>query len=191
MFTNVAPKRTTRWAAAWLAAVAVLLILSAAPAFAAGSAQQVYQFPETGTTPSPLPELPGPPSAETPQPPSFTPQSVPGPTPVVAGSRVPDQGPYPCVPGSGTAGGPGSGPAGPGAEECAPIPAGGTAVRNSVTPGPGESVPVGEVASESGPAPAAGGGSGTLPVTGLDLIVVLAAALAAAGVGASLRRAAH
>ena len=32
MFTNVAPKRTTRWAAAWLVAAAVLLILSAAPA---------------------------------------------------------------------------------------------------------------------------------------------------------------
>ncbi|MDX6555560.1 MAG: hypothetical protein QOD86_1755 [Miltoncostaeaceae bacterium] len=191
MFTSVASKRSTRSVLAWLVGLAALLIVAVAPALATTSAQQVYQFPEAGNTPSPLPQLPGSPSGQTQQPPSFTPQGAPGPTPTVAGSRVPEQGSYPCVPASAAAGGSGSGPAGPGAEECAPAPTGGTAVRNSVTPGPGESVPVGEVASESGPAPAPGGGSGTLPVTGLDLLIVLAAAAVAAGVGTTLRRAAR
>ncbi len=46
------------------------------------------------------------------------------------------------------------------------------------------------MASEPGPAPVAGE-SGTLPVTGLDLFIVLAAAATAAGVGVSLRKAAR
>jgi hypothetical protein len=188
VITNHAPKRFTTLAAAWLVGLAALLALAVAPALATTSAQQVYQFPEAGSTPSPLPQLPGPPSGQEQQPPAFTPQAAPGPAPTVAGSRVPDQATYPCVPTA--AGGSGTGPGGT-AVACDEVPVGGTAVRNTVTPGPGESVPVGEVASESGPAPAPGGGSGTLPVTGLDLLIVLAAALSAAGVGASLRRAAH
>ena len=167
MITTSSPKRfATR--VPWLVA-AGLLLATAAPALGATSAQQVYETPETGQTPSPLPNLPSIPPAGDVQP--FTPQAIPGPVaqgPLVAGS-------------------------------VGPAPDDGTAVRPPVTPGPGGSTPAGEVASEPGPVPAAGapgtvlasGGSGTLPVTGLDVLIVLAAAAAAAGVGFSLRKAAR
>jgi hypothetical protein len=196
VFPNLAPKRFTKMMAAWLVGIAAVLLLSAAPAFGATSAQQVYETPEAGPTPSPLPPLPGPPAGNQQQPPPFTPQTVagPGPTPVVAGSNVPVPTTYPCIPADGAAGTPGSGSGAgaPGAEECAEVPGDGTAVRNSVNPGPGEAQPVPEVGSESGPAPApvSGGGGDTLPVTGFDLLIILAAAATAAGVGITLRKAA-
>jgi len=175
----------------WLVA-AGLLLLTAAPALGATSAQQVYETPGTGLTPSPLPNLPIPPAGEVPPTP-FTPQALPGPVaqgPLVAGSGGPVP-TYPCIAADGAAPGTGSGTGVPaGSEECAPAPGDGTAVGNPVTPAPGGSIPVGEVASESGPV-SASGGSGTLPVTGLDVFIVLAAAAAAAGVGVSLRKAAR
>lgn len=174
----------------WFLAVAAFLLVAAAPVLGATSAQQVYEAPGTGQTPSPLPGLPIPPAGEVQRPAPFTPRAVPG--PLVAGSRVPVATSSPCIPATQAAPGTVSG-ARPGtpadAEECAPPPGDGTAVRNAVTPNPGQSTPVGRVASGSGPASAAGG-SGTLPVTGLDLFIVLAAAATAAGVGLSLRKAA-
>ena len=174
----------------WLVAIAAFVLLAAAPALGATSAQQVYETPETGQTPSPLPNLPAPPAGELLLPGPFTPRTVqgPGPTPagpLVAGQPAPTS--SPCVPAAGATPGTGSGSglgAPAGAEECAPAPVAGddTRVRNEVTPGPGGSTPVAEVASGSGPAPAAGR-SGALPVTGLDLILILAAAATAAGVG--------
>jgi hypothetical protein len=182
----------------WLVAVAALLLVAATPALGATSAQQVYEAPETGLTPSPLPNLPVPPAGEVQPLTPFTPRTVQGPGstppgPLVAGTGEPVPTSYPCIPAGGATPGTGSGsgvgtPSG--AEECAPAPGDGTAVANPVTPGPGASTPVGEVASESGPAPAAGE-AGTLPVTGLDLIIILAAAVTAAGVGISLRKAAR
>jgi hypothetical protein len=194
---TLAPTRVTK-RVPWLVAIAALLLVAATPALGATSAQQVYEAPETGLTPSPLPNLSVPPAGEVQLPGPFTPRTVqgPGPTPpgpLVAGSGEPVPTSYPCIPANGAAPGPGSGsgvgtPAG--AEECAPAPGEGTVVGSPVTPAPGGSSPVGEVASESGPAPAAGG-SDTLPVTGLDLIIILAAAATAAGVGISLRKAAR
>jgi hypothetical protein len=196
VISTFVPKRfATR--VSWLAASG-LLFVAAAPALGATSAQQVYEAPVTGQTPSPLPNLPVPPAGEVQQPTPFTPQALSGPGPTAPGPLVAGAGatvpiPLPCIetddaaPGTGTGSGVGT-PAG--AEECAPAPGEGTAVRNGVTPGPGGSTPVGEVASESGPAPAAGE-SGTLPVTGLDLFIILAAAATAAGVGVSLRKAAR
>ena len=196
MIPTFGTKRSTM-RAPWLVAIAGLLLVTAAPALGATSAQQVYEAPGAGQTPSPLPNLPVPPAGEVQQPPPFTPQALLGagpapPGPVVAGSGVPVPTSYPCLPANGAAPvtGSGSGVGTPaGAEECAPAPGDGSAARNAAAPGPGESTPVGEVASDPGRAPAAGG-QGTLPVTGLDLFIILAAAATAAGVGVSLRKAA-
>jgi hypothetical protein len=182
----------------WLVAIAALLFVAATPALGATSAQQVYEAPETGLTPSPLPNLPVPPAGEVQLPGPFTPRTIQGPGttppgPLVAGTGEPVPTSYPCIPAGGATPGTGSGSGvgtAAGAEECAPAPGDGTVAANPRSPAPGGSIPVGEVASESGPAPAAGR-SGTLPVTGLDLIIILAAAATAAGVGISLRKAAR
>jgi len=188
MIPTFVPKR---FALPWLVAATGLLLVPVAPALGATSSQQVYAAPEAGLTPSPLPNLP--PAGEVQLPAPFTPQALQGPGPagpgpLVAGSGAPVPTSTPCVPSDGVGPPTGSGSA-VGAEECAPAPGDGTAVGTPVTPGPAGMTPVGEVASAPGPA-AAAGSSGTLPVTGLDLFVVLAAAAAAAGVGFSLRRAA-
>jgi hypothetical protein len=197
MIPTFVPKRAALMAPR-LFAITALLLVAATPALGATSAQQVYEAPETVVTPSPLPNLSVPPAGEVQLPGPFTPRAIQGldptpPGPLVAGSGEPAPTSSPCIPAAGATPGTGSGsgvasPAG--SEECAPAPGDGTAVAGPRSPAPGGSTPVGEVASEPGSAPTAGG-SGTLPVTGLDLIIILAAAVTAAGVGISLRKAAR
>ena len=117
-----------------------ILLLMAGSLFAATSAQQVYETPETRTTQSTLPEIPQ-----------------------VAGDYVPQA--------------PSTDPADP-------------SVAGEVTPGE-KSVPE-VVGAPPAPAPAAVQGvNDTLPVTGLDLLIILGAAGTAAGVGFALRRGAR
>ncbi len=82
----------------WLVAAGLLLV-TAAPALGATSAQQVYETPETGQTPSPLPNLPVPPAGEVPPITPFTPQTLPGPGPAAPGPLVAGSGaPGPTLP---------------------------------------------------------------------------------------------
>ena len=179
-----------------LALATALLLVGAASAFASTSAQQVYETPEAGETPSPLPPLPtGPRTPAGTTGPTLPPvvervagapeECVPGQTVgpngevCVPGSTVPEE----CVPGQAV---------GPNGEVCVPEAAEDDSdVASSVSNGPGEGTP-----QVSGSPPLQNVANaveegGTLPVTGLDILILLAAAAAAGSLGLALRRAAR